>query len=147
VELITPQDAKRISQYDALFIRSTTAVNNYTYPLARKAERNGLVVIDDPESIVKCTNKIFLAELFNTHGIRTPDTLCIHQHDTHLPPIQFPCIVKKPDGSCSKGVRKINDLITLKKVLAQFFKTSSLVLVQAYLPTTFDWRWTLWRGH
>ena len=140
IDLITQQDAKRLPHYDALFIRTTTAVNHYTYHLARQAERYGLIVMDDPQSIVKCTNKIFLAELFNTHQVMTPETQFINQSDPKLPSIQFPCVIKRPDSSCSKGVRKINDLKTFNQVLPQFFKTSDLILVQPFIPTTFDWR-------
>jgi hypothetical protein len=61
VELITKEDFSRLAEFDALFIRETTNVNHHTFRFARKAAAEGLVVIDDPESILRCTNKVYLA--------------------------------------------------------------------------------------
>ena len=140
VHLITKHDARHLSKYDALFIRATTSVNHYTYQMARQAARNDLIVIDDPQSIVRCTNKIYLSELFGKHHILTPPTYFISKYDTTLPEIDFPCVLKKPDGSCSKGVIKIDNLSSLKKGLINFFKTSEMLLVQSFITTAFDWR-------
>lgn len=140
VDLIDKSESKSIAEYDALFIRATTSVNHYTYRLARRATQENLVVIDDPQSIVKCTNKIYLAELLTTHQIPTPDTIFINKHDKKLPKIKFPCVLKKPDSAFSHGVVKINDEKELEKSLSQFFKTSELVLIQPFIPTEFDWR-------
>src|SRR5690606_11578313 len=62
VELITRDDYARLSEFDALFIRETTYVNHHTYRFSRRAASEGLVVIDDPVSILRCTNKVYLAE-------------------------------------------------------------------------------------
>ena len=140
VDLIDKNDSKSIAEYDALFIRATTSVNHYTYRLARRAAQENLVVIDDPQSIIKCTNKVYLAELLKSHQITTPETLFISKYDKELPPVQFPCVLKKPDSAFSHGVIKIDDEKALQKSLAQFFKTSDLVLVQPFIPTEFDWR-------
>lgn len=140
VDLIDRNDSKSIAEYDALFIRATTALDHYTYRLARRAAQENLVVIDDPQSIVKCTNKVYLAELMHMHQILTPATLFISKYDKALPNITYPCVLKKPDSAFSLGVIKINDVKELQKSLTQFFKTSDLVLHQAYIPTEFDWR-------
>ncbi|MDT1852802.1 ATP-grasp domain-containing protein, partial [Acinetobacter baumannii] len=63
------QDYARLAEFDALFIRETTAINPHTYLFAKKAESEGLVVIDDPSSILRCTNKVYLADLLRLHGI------------------------------------------------------------------------------
>ncbi|HEY5774548.1 MAG TPA: RimK-like ATPgrasp N-terminal domain-containing protein, partial [Xanthomonadales bacterium] len=49
-ETITASKRSQILQYDALFIRETTAINHHTYRLARKAEQEDLVVMDDSTS-------------------------------------------------------------------------------------------------
>src|SRR5690606_35291 len=77
VELITQRDFARLSEFDALFIRTTTQVNQFSYRFARRAEREGMVVIDDPLSILRCTNKVYLAELLNQHKINTPATVIL----------------------------------------------------------------------
>ena len=140
VDLIDKNESKSIAEYDALFIRATTAVNHYTYRLSRRAAQENLVVIDDPQSIIKCSNKVYLAELLSSHQILTPHTLFISKYDHQLPKIEFPCVLKKPDSAFSHGVVKIDDEKTLQKSLSQFFKTSDLVVIQPFIPTEFDWR-------
>ena len=79
-ELITKDDYGRLAEFDALFIRETTSVNHYTYRFASRAQAaEGLVVIDDPRSIVRCTNKVFLAEVLERHGVPIPRTLIVHR--------------------------------------------------------------------
>src|SRR3546814_10950705 len=62
VELIQPKDYARVAEFDALFIRMTTALDNPTYRFARKDEDEGMPLLADPTSILRCTNKVFLAE-------------------------------------------------------------------------------------
>ena len=140
VDLIDKNDSRSIAEYDALFIRATTSVDHYTYRFARRASQENLVVIDDPQSIVKCTNKVYLAELMRSHQILTPETTFISKFDKELPLIQFPCVVKRPDSAFSQGVAKFDDQKELQKSLPQFFKTSDLILIQPFIPTEFDWR-------
>lgn len=140
VDIIDKNESKSIAEYDALFIRATTSVNHHTYRLSRRAAQENLVVIDDPQSIIKCSNKVYLAELLSSHQIMTPETLFISKYDERLPKIKFPCVLKKPDSAFSHGVVKIEDEKSLQKSLSQFFKTSDLVVIQPFIPTEFDWR-------
>ena len=71
-ELITEEEATRLMEFDALFIRATTALNHYTFRLAQRAAMNDIAVIDDPESIIRCTNKVYLCELFEKARIPAP---------------------------------------------------------------------------
>lgn len=141
-EFIDRDDYGRIAEFDALFIRVTTAVNHYTYRFARRAAAEGLVVIDDPESIVRCSNKVYQAELFKRHGVRLPKTLVVHKGNAELvgPTLGFPCVLKKPDGSFSSGVVKVEDQAQLDQALEDLFERSELIVAQAYMPSTFDWR-------
>ena len=77
VDLITRADYGRLAEFDALFIRETTALDHHTYRFARKAEAEGMPVIDDPRSILKCTNKIYLAELLQANNVPCPRTLIL----------------------------------------------------------------------
>lgn len=140
VDLIDKHDSKSLAEYDALFIRATTSVDHYTYRFARRAAQENMVVIDDPQSIMKCSNKVYLAELMRSHQILTPNTLFINKYDATLPEITYPCVIKKPDSAFSHGVIKVNDAKEFQKTTHQFFKTSDLILVQPFIPTEFDWR-------
>lgn len=141
-EIITAGDADRLSEFDALFIRDDTSVKNYTYSLSRLAEARGLIVMDDPDSILKCTNKVYLAELFDVHQVPAPRTMLVHAGniDRIIPALGLPCILKKPDGAFSLGVVKVTSEAQLYAAAAQLLKHSMLILAQEYLPTTFDWR-------
>lgn len=142
VDIINREDYNRLAEYDALFIRETTSVNHYTYRFARKAEAEGLVVIDDPISILKCANKVYLAELLVREQIPTPRTWILHKDNFEQiqNQLEFPCILKKPDSFFSLGVEKAeNGEEWLEKVKA-FLQNSELILCQEYLPTEYDWR-------
>jgi len=146
VELITKKDYGRLAEYDALFIRETTAINNHTYRFAKRAESEGMVVLDDPQSILRCTNKVFLADLLSTNDVPTPKTLILSK-DRQKDDIQraietlgYPMVIKIPDGSFSRGVVKVEDEQALKQSLDELFKQSALVLAQAYSFTDYDWR-------
>jgi len=73
-EFISTGEARRICEFDALFIRETTAVDHPTYHLSRLAHAEGLVVIDDPWSILRCANKIYLNEILCRARIPVPRT-------------------------------------------------------------------------
>jgi glutathione synthase/RimK-type ligase-like ATP-grasp enzyme len=145
VEQITRKDYMRLPEYDGLFIRETTAIDHHTYRFARKAEAEGMVVIDDPASILKCTNKVFLADLLKNNKIPTPKTLILSkdQKDAVEQVIQelgFPAVIKIPDGAFSRGVNKAEDEKSLRAGLKDLFRQSALVLAQEYLYTDYDWR-------
>ena len=141
-ELITREDAGHLLEFDALFIRETTSVNHHTYRLARKAHAEGLVVIDDPQSILRCTNKVYLAELLNKNKILCPKTAIIHKENIQqgLDTLGLPCILKQPDSSFSQGVKKAETREEYLELTSQLLEKSDLIVAQSYMPTSFDWR-------
>ncbi len=142
VELITKDDYSRIAEFDSLFIRETTNVNHHTYRLARRALAEGLVVVDDPDSILKCTNKVYVAELLERHKVPAPRTLIIHSDNIEKVgrELGFPCVIKIPDGSCSNGVVKAGDEKELQTIFPTLLEKSDLLIAQEFIPTAFDWR-------
>ncbi len=144
-EVITAAEASQINQFDALFIRETTAIDHHTYQLARRAEQEGLVVIDDPTSILRCCNKVFLHDAFSYKGVPSLKTrIAITASPSGLDELEhnfeYPMVLKVPEGSFSKGVFKVNDRSELQAKLETILTDTSLVLVQEYLYTDFDWR-------
>jgi glutathione synthase/RimK-type ligase-like ATP-grasp enzyme len=141
-ELITRDDYRRIAEFDALFIRETTAVNHHTYRFARRAVAEGLPVIDDPESIIRCTNKVYLAEMFDRYRLATPKTMIVHRENTSqvAETLNLPCIVKQPDSSFSQGVVKLNTHKELDDEIERRLESSDLLIAQEFMPTDFDWR-------
>jgi glutathione synthase/RimK-type ligase-like ATP-grasp enzyme len=141
-ERITQEDYGRIAEFDALFIRATTAVNHYTYRFARKAQAEGLVVIDDPQSILRCTNKVFLQELLAKNKVPSPPTRILHRDNKTevMEALGLPCILKQPDSSFSKGVVKVDSPEAFEKMSSELLEESELLIAQAFVPTEFDWR-------
>ena len=142
VEFIQRGDINRLPQFDALFIRDTTFVNHYTYRFSRRALAEGLVVIDEPDSILKCNNKVYLAELLAQHGIPTPKTLLVHRDNIAeiVPELGLPCVLKQPDSSFSRGVIKVETEAELVPGVTELLAKSALIIAQEWLPTGFDWR-------
>jgi glutathione synthase/RimK-type ligase-like ATP-grasp enzyme len=141
-ELITKDDYGRIAEFDALFIRETTSVNHHTYRFARRAIAEGLVVVDDPESILKCSNKVYLAELLDHHKLATPKTLIVHKDNVRdiVPQLGLPTVLKQPDSSFSQGVVKAETEEELRRAAAALLDKSDLVIAQEFVQTPFDWR-------
>ena len=141
-EFLRKSDIERVPEFEALLIRDTTAVNHYTYQFARRAASEGLIVVDDPDSILKCNNKVYLNELLTRHRVPMPKTLMVHRDNVEqiIPALGLPCILKEPDGAFSLGVSKVESTADLRDCLEELFKRSDLLVVQEWLPTSFDWR-------
>jgi glutathione synthase/RimK-type ligase-like ATP-grasp enzyme len=145
VDMIGKNDYPRLAEYDGLFIRETTAIDNHTYRFAHKAEREGMVVIDDPTSILRCTNKIYLHDLLHSRKLPTPRGEILYHKDPRqlrtLPErLGLPLVLKIPDGSFSRGVVKVETLDALEKAAAGLFEHSALLIAQEFLYTEYDWR-------
>ncbi|WP_024600293.1 RimK family protein [Pseudoalteromonas sp. TAE56] len=134
-----------IAQFDALFIRQTTAIDHPTYRLASKAQSLGLVVIDDAESILRCCNKVYLHDAFNYQKVPSLKTVVVaDQANETLEQLEeaftYPLVLKMPEGSFSKGVFKVSNRDELAAKLTELFEYSALVLAQEYMYTEYDWR-------
>ncbi len=143
VEPIGRKDLARLANYDALFIRETTSISNHTYRFARRAQQEGMPVIDDPVSMIRCTNKVYLDELMAANGVPVPQTMMVigvedlpRAADT----LGFPMVLKIPDSSFSRGVAKVKDMVELKALADAWLADSEVLIAQRYMPTRFDWR-------
>ncbi len=144
-EAVTAAQFEQVNQYDALFIRETTAIDHHTFRLARKAEQEGLVVIDDSASILRCCNKVFLHDAFSYNKVPSLKTQVVMGcDDKDLDAIEaqfdYPMVLKLPEGSFSLGVFKVSDRHELKDKLGILLSDTTLALVQEYLYTDYDWR-------
>lgn len=144
VEFITKRDMDRLNEFDALFIRETTAVNDHTYQIARHAQAEGLIVVDDPWSILKCSNKLYLYESMKQAKINMPKTRIMSTNEIESRElddiINYPVIIKQPDSAFSLGVFKANSENDLREKCVEILEKSEFVLVQEYIESDFDWR-------
>ncbi len=143
VELIEKKDFLRLAEFDALLIRETTAIDNHTYRFAKRAEQEGMPVIDSTSSMLRCANKVYLAELLKANKIPTPKTLVVEgikQVEKLEAELPYPIVLKIPDGSFSRGVFKAKDRRELIQTVEALLDDSDLILAQEFMPTEFDWR-------
>ncbi|MFA9389804.1 MAG: GNAT family N-acetyltransferase [Prolixibacteraceae bacterium] len=143
VDFITKDDYEDICEYDALFIRVTTSVNDYTYEFSRRAYAEGLVVIDDPWSILRCANKIYLNERMKQNKIPTPKTEMFVKGKFKAEmaaDYTYPLVLKQPDSAFSLGVTKVNTGDELVDSLKRLFRKSDLIIGQEFLYSDYDWR-------
>jgi len=144
-QLVCADDLVHLNQFDGLFIRETTAIDHHTYRLAYEAEEHGVVVIDDPDSILRCCNKVFLHDAFNYQKVPSLKTEIIGDSsqktlDQLEKSFGYPLVLKMPEGSFSKGVFKVKSREELEKLVNELLKDSALALAQEYLYTEYDWR-------
>ncbi|MBI6118912.1 RimK family protein [Salegentibacter maritimus] len=142
VEIISPKDLSRLSAFDALFIRQSTEVNNEAYAFARKAQQEGIAIIDYPDAILKCCNKVYMAEALNNANIPTPKTIIIHKEniDKVLEVTGLPVVLKSPDSTFSFGVKKANTVVEFQELVTAMLKKSELIIAQEFSPSEYDWR-------
>ncbi|MCJ2163328.1 GNAT family N-acetyltransferase [Pseudodesulfovibrio sp. S3-i] len=143
VEFITKADHRRICEFDALFIRETTAIENHTYAIARHAYTEGLVVVDDPWSIMLCSNKVYLQERLANAGVCQPRGWLLTQKSCtpqFLRSLPFPLVLKLPESSFSLGVFRVASVEELQGKLSEMFTKTDLVIAQEFLTSEYDWR-------
>jgi glutathione synthase/RimK-type ligase-like ATP-grasp enzyme len=142
VELIGRDDYHRIGEFDALFIRETTSVDHHTWRFSQRAASEGLAVIDDPDSILRCANKVFLAEMMRGAGVAMPETVVLQKGNRAeaLDLLGLPCVLKLPDSSFSQGVVKADTREEFMEQTSKMLAASDLLIAQEYIPTEFDWR-------
>jgi len=146
--IVHRDDYARLGEFDALFIRETTNVHHHTFRFALRAQAEGLVVVDDPESILRCTNKVYLAELMDRIGVATPRTVVVHRQNINdvIPTLGLPCILKQPDSAFCQGVMKAENEAEFREMAAKLLDKSELIVAQEYTPTDYDWRVGIFDG-
>ena len=141
-------DLRRLPEYDALFIRSLTGVRLPSFQFALRAEALDMPVLDDPQSIIRCSNKVFLEELLRREGVPLPRTRIITAHTpwSQVAELGLPFVIKSPDGSFSAGVHRIGSRDEFEARTRELLEHSPLLIAQEWLPTDFDWRITILGG-
>jgi glutathione synthase/RimK-type ligase-like ATP-grasp enzyme len=141
-EIIEPKDLSRLSSFDALFLRQSTEVNNEAYTFARKAQQEAIAIIDYPDAILKCCNKVYMAEALKNANICTPNTIIVHANNRNsvVEQIGLPCVLKAPDSTFSFGVKKAKTQQEYNALVTEMLKESDLIIAQEFCPSDYDWR-------
>jgi glutathione synthase/RimK-type ligase-like ATP-grasp enzyme/gamma-glutamyl:cysteine ligase YbdK (ATP-grasp superfamily) len=148
VNRIGLEELDRLAEYDALWIRVNTTVSAPAFQFALRAEALGMPVVDDSQSIIRCSNKVFLEELLRREGVPTPRTQVLNARTPwkQVQQLGSPVVLKLPDGSFSAGVHKIGSEAEYRKRAGEMFRKSPLLIAQEFLPTEYDWRVTVLDG-
>ena len=147
VDYLFRPDMYKIPQYDAIFIRALTDPLNTSYVVARMAEMHGVRVIDDPESIRICCDKVNMYRRLQNHDIPMPDTVFIEEEDITRPRgeelltrLGRPLVLKAPNSSFSMYVEKVETPQEFVKIGNRFLRRSDRIVVQSFTRSNFDWR-------
>jgi glutathione synthase/RimK-type ligase-like ATP-grasp enzyme len=141
------EDIDTIPNYNAIFIRATTDPLYTSYIVSKTAWELGLKVIDDPESIQICANKIHQYALFEKYNVPHIPTLFLNKDELHHKKITDvfetlgkPVVIKAPYTSFSRYVEKAACETSFRDIAKRYFKKSDTIAVQKFVPTQFDWR-------
>jgi glutathione synthase/RimK-type ligase-like ATP-grasp enzyme len=141
------EDIADIPKYNAVFIRATTDPLFTAYIVSKTAWELGLKVIDDPESIQICANKVHQYELFEKYNVPRIPTMFLNKDELHhkriteiFEALGKPVVIKAPYTSFSRYVEKAACETSFREVAKRFFKKSDVLAIQKFTPTAFDWR-------
>ncbi|MDD1675551.1 MAG: RimK family alpha-L-glutamate ligase [Methanomicrobiales archaeon] len=147
LSFIFPVDIKRIGRLDGLFIRSRTDPMNISFVAAKMAEFHGIPVIDDPDSIQICSDKINMYLHLMKNGVPLPETLFLRKDEITTGRLKevfetlgTPLVVKEPSTSFSARVEKVDTVSEFMRVAKRFIKLSDWIVAQSYVESQFDWR-------
>jgi len=141
------EDIDDIPKFNAVFIRATTDPLYTSYIVSKTAWELGLKVIDDPESIKICANKIHQYSLFEKYNIPHIPTMFLNKDELHhkrianiFETLGKPVVIKAPYTSFSRYVEKAACETSFREIAKRYFKKSDTVAIQEFVPTQFDWR-------
>jgi glutathione synthase/RimK-type ligase-like ATP-grasp enzyme len=140
-------DMYKIPQYDAVFIRALTDPLNTSYVASRLAQLHGLRVIDDPDSIIICCDKVNMYRHLQKAGVPMPETRYLKEDDLTiefgaelLAEMGSPLVLKAPNSSFSLYVERVNSPEEYVKVGKRFLRRADRVVAQRFVQSEFDWR-------
>ncbi len=129
-----------IPRYDGLLIRALTDPLNTSYVAARLAEVHGLRVIDEPDSIMVCCDKVNMYQHLMRADVPIPDTCFLTDDEVTVEQARElfeiygrPLVLKAPNSSFSAYVEKVHDEANFVKVGKRFLRPVAAVALQSCL--------------
>jgi len=140
-------DMYKIPQYDAIYIRALTDPLNSAYVASRTAEVHGVRVIDDPDSIRICCDKVAMYRHVLRAGVTIPDTRVVERFEMNLDlgarllhDLGKPVILKAPNSSFSMYVEKASTPAEIVSIAKRFLRRADRIIAQRFVQSSFDWR-------
>jgi len=120
---------------------------NVTYVAARMAYFHGIPVIDDPESIQICSDKINMYSHLIKKKVSLPKTVFLSKNNLTVERVTrlfdelgTPIILKEPSTSFSLRVEKVTNIAEFFQVARRFIRLSDWIVAQQYIESRYDWR-------
>jgi glutathione synthase/RimK-type ligase-like ATP-grasp enzyme len=140
-------DMYKIPEYDAIFIRALTDPLNSAYVAARTAEIHGIRVLDDPDSIRICCDKVNMYQHLIQNRVPIPETRIINRSDLGpllaqqlLNDLGSPIVIKAPNSSFSKYVERASTVEEFLSIAQRFLRRADRIVAQQFIKSAFDWR-------
>ncbi len=147
VDFIFRPDMYKIPEYDAIYIRALTDPLNSAYVTARTAEMHGVRVIDDPDSIRICCDKVNMYHRLIRNNVPIPETRIIDRNQINslfaekiIDDLGSPVVLKAPNSSFSLYVEKASNPEEFLTVSKRFFRRADRIVAQQFIQSAFDWR-------
>ncbi len=147
LDFLFRSDIYKIPKYDSIFIRSLTDPLNSSYVVSRWAQLHGLRVIDDPDSILICCDKVNMYHHLQRDGVPMPETAFLTKSDLTketgtklLESLGTPVVLKAPNSSFSLYVERVSTPKEFMRVGNRFLRRADRIIAQRFLPSEFDWR-------
>ena len=146
-DFIFPTEIKKVPKTDGLFIRHNTDPMNMAFVAAKMASLHNIPVIDDPQSIQICADKINMYYHLMKNDVPIPRTEFLSRKEVSVQTAKVlfdrwgtPLIIKEPGTSFSARVEKANDGEEFVRVGRRFSRMSDWIVAQEYIRSTYDWR-------
>jgi glutathione synthase/RimK-type ligase-like ATP-grasp enzyme len=147
LDVLFRPDMFKIPTYDALFIRALTDPMNSAYIASRIASLHGLRVIDDPDSIVICCDKVNMYRHLQAAGVPMPETVFLREAELTtatarelLERLGSPLVLKASNSSFSMYVDRVTEPDAFVRLGKRYLRRSARVVAQRFLRSEFDWR-------
>ncbi len=103
-------------------------------------------IIDDTHSIIVCSNKATIHEIFVKNEIPYPKSLLFYGDYSNynlksiFKDLKFPIVIKTPNTCFSLFVEKANNESEFIKITKTFLKNNDVLVLQEFIESDFDWR-------
>ncbi|UCH27637.1 MAG: hypothetical protein JSV66_08370 [Trueperaceae bacterium] len=147
LDLLFYTELSYLSNYQGILIRTLTDPLNTAYVVAKWAEIYGIRVLDTPDSIRICCDKVNMYGRLMKARVPIPQTAFLGKED--LVPARaealfdawgFPLILKAPNSSFSAYVEKVATPHEFVSIGRRFFRRADRIVVQGFVKSSFDWR-------
>lgn len=147
LDFIFRNEIQLLDYYDGVFIRALTDPLNASYVVARLAQMKGKRILDDPKSIRICCDKVNMYSHLMRNQVPIPETCFLNANEvTKENAIELfesfgvPLVLKAPNSCFSSHVDKVSTPEDFIKIGKKFMRRADRIIVQQYMPSTFDWR-------